>query len=667
MSTLNDVKGNNQAFTPSLSEPNRGFVPSLSEPDGGERSRRESMYAGKGSILKEMESNRPQNTTPKKPEAISMTTGKPIDRKIPTASAKDHGFVKADLSSLPKYKPGEEEASRPKVRDATDVLKPGGEFDQYIERKKKEYLEFNKRMAMEAEISGKPLVNPDGTPVSAEEIAALTGDYSAENNNEGLNEVDIMGDMDTTPVAQNIPERKRTPMEINTPAPVKQEEVAKFEDEIPVYDENEAAADDYSEEMLKMDIENTVETTTEEPVQNDTSTEDDSVDLISEPETVTSEVKTVPADDNIEIETGYIQEGERVKGDTLEDEEKEVEDASDTMSIEKRREILKNLVREKIKPAVKRIDLTSYTIAKSGTTESLNLNKAKSVSVVKWPLINTGICVKMKEFSGQELERLRISIEGNKTREVMQMIYDHITSPKPNDLDAWMKSIAFEDYDHLFFAIYCASFVGANYLPIECANKACKQKTYVTDNIPFMQMVKFKDDKVKRNFSRIYKEDPNSAKGLFPTEVVAISDNYAVSFITPSIYSTMMVSEFLDNDFIDKYRNTVATLPYIDNIYQIDARTHTLIPATWKEYSNNEGKTLKSRVIRYEHIFNSMTIDELAAIDGVIQSLNTDSNGVTYVYPEVTCPFCHQVTKEEPLNASVMVFRRSQLGRLVTS
>ena len=668
MSTLNDLKSSGSSdFSPSINEvPERGFVPSI-EMEEDKVDPKAALYANKRNVYKERLAEKAEQSAP---QAISMTTGKPIQRTIPSAAPRKpaestHEFKPADLSSLPKYRPGEEEIVNPKPRDrVTEVFSKGGDFDKYIERKKKEFNEFNHRMAMEAELNGKPLVNMDGTPVSQEEINALTGESSDSSSN-NYDEVDIMNvnemPMDEATVQETIPVRER-------PARVDNTVATGHIDEIPELEEDDFEPEQIEEEITP-DKEEVEEESFEEPTFDEEIDEPvmDHEELYPEkPETVTSEETTVGADDNFEIETGYIQEGERVTGDTVEEEQKEVEAASTENDIEKRREILKNLVRQKIKPAVKRIDLSSYTIAKVGTTDSINLNQSKHVSVVKWPLINTGICVKMKEFSGQDLERLRQAIDGNDSRTVMKMIYDHITSPKPADVDAWMKSIAFEDYDHLFFAIYCASFVGANYLPIECSNKSCPQKTYVTDDIPFMSMVKFEDDKAKKNFYKIYKEDPIEAKGMFPAEVVAISENYAIAFVVPSIYSTLSISDLLDDDFLNKYRNTVSYIPYIDTIYQIDKASHSLVPIDWKKYANNEGKTLKSRVIRYEHILNSMTIDEIAAIDGCMEALNSKTTGVTYQYPEVTCPYCHAVTKAERMGASVMVFRRSQLGRLAT-
>lgn len=715
MPTLNDLKNNN--FTPSITESSVGFTPTIqdNQPD-------DSIYAGKGSVYdtKSAPVSRPvpehlsqniSSTEKKIPSKVSLSTGKPITKSIPTNDGKPK-LVKADLSQLPKNNPNElvqhdEQTERDREKE---IFRPGGDFDRFMERKRKEKFDFDRRMAEQAELSGKPLVNPDGSPVPQEEIDVLLGERGTKNV---MDEVDIMGaldEFDTQTETKNT-QRRREPVEQPTvtihrqnrrgavtqpveneqmekdfnnipkeytrqPAPVDENDSAN--EDIPFLDEsainNKPAEEDFDPENEPQQV--TYDNAPEESfddLDDMLETEEKSVKSITEEEepeieSSTAEEKSVPAPDNLELEHGFIQENQVVT-DGADDEEIK-EDAEVTNAAptdEERREILKNLVKEKIKPAVKKINLSGYSIAKHGTTTSINFNTMKHISVVKWPLINTGICVKMKEFSGQDIERIRYSLNNNQIRPVLQSIYDHIVSAKPKTFEDWMKSIVFDDYDHLFFAVYCASFVDANYIPIDCQNKACQQKTYVTDHVPFMHMVKFADDKARKEFIQLYKEDATETKGLYPAQIIPISDQYAIGFIQPSLYSTITLSEYLDDDFTAKYNNTVAYLPYIDTIYQIDQSTQTLVPIEWKKYENNDGKTVKSRVIRYEHIFNTMTIDEIAAIDGCVQKLNEKASRVTYVIPETTCPYCKHVNPEQPQNPATLLFLRSQLGRLATS
>lgn len=675
MAKLTDLK--NQGFTPSISE-NNGFTPSIDyEPDKVDP--RDEMYAHKGSINGHRTVSSPSrpiiskpqgapgiptmdniNAINRQPEVVSMT-GKPIK------SVSGHAFVAADPTAINAKRPSQNTVNNPKT-DAENmisgILGPGGEMDEYKSRKQKEFKEFNQRMALEAEMSGKPLaeLNEDGsvTLVPKEEINALLGESN--DNNEKVEEVDVMEGFDDNSkvtTQQDIPARAgraAQPIEQAAPAPVD----PSFDD-IPIETEEETediVNDSIDVEDELSDMTSSETETLESPKVDDD--EDEKLDI----ETVSD--NTVPADDNFQIESGYIQEDEKVYENEDGEEVKETNDSA-PLTDDQRRELLKNLVRQKIKPAVKKINLSGYSIAKKGTTSSISLNTTRQVYSVKWPLINTGICVRMKEFSGQDLERARIALNTNEVRPVLELMYNHIISPKPDTLEGWMKSIAFEDYDHLFFAIYCASFNGANYIPIDCQNSACKTKTYITNDIPFMQMVKFDSEKTKKEFIKLYKEDPIEAKGMFPSEIVPISENYAISFVVPSLYSTLMVAELLDDDFVNKYNNTVSNIPYIDTIYQIDSNSKQLVPVEWKTYANNDGKSLQSRVIRYEHIFNSMTIDELAAIDGIIQKLNEKSNAIQYMIPETTCPYCNHKNPEQVQTPSVLVFLRSQLGRLATS
>ena len=709
MPTLNDLKNNN--FTPSISESDAGFTPSIQD-----NAPEDSLYTGKGSVFdtranasksvpsEQLQQNVAMKTDKKIPNRVSLTTGKSIKKEIPTDNAKPKR-VKADLSQLPKNNPNEpvvDDSPRDRERD---VFKPGGDFDKFMERKRREKFEFDRRMAEQAELTGKPLVNPDGTPVPQEEIDVLLGERGS--SNEEMDEVDIMDSLEDfdTEETKNT-EKGREPKEqpvitIHRKRRVVDQDSVK--DELMERDNvNENVSREYTRQPAPVDMDDNanedipfmdesqinnsvneeVDTDTEEYDTEDNESFDDLDDIMEteqksvsqtveeedpEIESSTSEQKSVPAPDNLELEHGFIQENQIVTDNADNEIKEDAEVSNADPTDDERREILKNLVKDKIKPAIKKINLSGYSIAKHGTTSSINFNTMKHVSVVKWPLINTGICVKMKEFSGQDIERIRYSLNNNQIRPVLQSIYDHIVSAKPKTFEQWMKTIVFDDYDHLFFAVYCASFVDANFIPIDCENKSCKQKTYVTDHIPFMHMVKFADDKARKEFIRLYKEDATETKGIYPTEIVPISDQYAIGFIQPSLYSTITLSEFLDDDFTAKYNNTVAYLPYIDTIYQIDQSTHTLIPIDWKKYENNDGKTIKSRVIRYEHIFNTMTIDEIAAIDGCVQQLTEKASRVSYVIPETTCPYCKHTNPEQPQNPATLLFLRSQLGRLATS
>lgn len=340
-------------------------------------------------------------------------------------------------------------------------------------------------------------------------------------------------------------------------------------------------------------------------------------------------------------------------------EEKSEEDAKDEAD---RVELIKSLVTEKLKPVSKRLDITGYTIATKGTTSSFVLD---SVPVAKWPLINTGIVIKMKEILGSNLEKIRFAFSNNDNKTAMKIIYDHIVSPKPDTLSAWMKSIAFDDYDHLFMAIYFAAFADSNYIPIDCNNPGCKKKTYLTDSIPIMRMVKFKNANVKKKFEDLNKAEPTESKGLYSVNMIPISERFAIGFVVPSLYSVLVESSYFDDKFLNKYNNVVSMLPYIDQIYQINSATKALIPIEWKEYSNNMAKSLKSRVIRYDGIFDTMTADELAILHAYIDELNSSSDDVTYQIPETTCPYCGHVNPAvENQSASSLVFTRNQLGRL---
>ena len=147
---------------------------------------------------------------------------------------------------------------------------------------------------------------------------------------------------------------------------------------------------------------------------------------------------------------------------------------------------LQKLATEKLKPVSAKLDISSFTILKKPVSNVSPIFQNSSARVVKWVLPAQESIVLMKEFSGSELEKLREYSENSRSVDSLNrrffMIYDHIVSPKPATFEQWLKSVPFEDIDHYFFAIYIASFKGANFLPEDCINKGCGE-TFITDDI----------------------------------------------------------------------------------------------------------------------------------------------------------------------------------------
>ena len=351
--------------------------------------------------------------------------------------------------------------------------------------------------------------------------------------------------------------------------------------------------------------------------------------------------------------------------DLVEEEQEEEEVVNDQEEILKH---LQKLATERLKPIANKINISSFTIAKSPTKNLTNLLSKTKVKSQKWVLPVQETTVRMKEFLGSELETLREYSEDTSNISMLfrkyRTMYEHIASPKPTSYEAWLKSTPFADLDHYFFAIYISSFKGSNYLPLDCKEKGCGE-TFLTEDIPIMDMVKFENDEAKEKFNKIYQEDnPANSKGIYVSEIVPLSNKVAVGFKDASIYSLFEIQS-LDEKFRNKYSSIIEFIPYIDAMYLIEGTT--LVPVGYKVYPDNVNKTIKSKIVTFSKVFNTLTVDEFGPIRAYIRSVTRTNTGISYVYPSVNCPKCGKPTTEVPASAEELVFTRYQLGALVNT
>ena len=331
---------------------------------------------------------------------------------------------------------------------------------------------------------------------------------------------------------------------------------------------------------------------------------------------------------------------------------------------------LQKLATERLKPVSKKLDISSFTVLKKPVTNINPIFQSTSARVVKWVLPSQESVILMKEFSGSELEKLREYSENSRSIDALNrrfhMIYDHIVSPKPATFEQWLKTTPYEDVDHYFFAVYIASFKGANYIPEDCQNDKCKE-TFITEDVNIMDMVKFETPKAKEKFVQLYKSEPTHAgKGVYCTEIVPMTDNIAIAFRQPSIYNLIEIAA-LDQKVSAQYDHILEYIPYIDTIYAIDSIEKTLTPITYKMFPDNASRTTRSKLMKYDSIFSTMSVDQFGPIKAYIRAITEKTSGMYYVYPSVECPKCHQLTTEQRATAEQLVFTRYQLGSLVTT
>ena len=375
-------------------------------------------------------------------------------------------------------------------------------------------------------------------------------------------------------------------------------------------------------------------------------------------------------DIDLDVEEGVESIGDSVE-DTTDDNDEEINNSeiaeTDDDTILKQ---LQDMATERLKPTSKKLDISSFTVVKKPVTNVMPFFKPNKAKVAKWVLPTQKATIFMKEFSGSELEKLREYSEDRNSVDALNrrfhMIYDHIASARPSSFEQWLKVTPYRDVDHYFFAIYIASFNGANFLPEDCINTRCK-KTFLTDDIKIMDMVKFENSKAKEEFSKLYKSEASPvSNGLFVSEVVPLSESVAIGFREPSIYNVFELAS-LDDATRRKYSSIIDYIPYIDELYVINQETHELIPVGYKKYTNNAVKTVQSKIQKYEKIFNTLSVDEFGPVKAYVRDIIAMNPGMYYVYPSVECPQCHTMTEEQRTSAEELVFTRYQLGALTNT
>ena len=682
MPNIDDLKNSKPSgFVPSLKQLNQNEEPSLPPHMSA------GITQGQSSVSNRVYTGNKRGTAVRPEGNGGMSFAKKPERE---------GRVEADFSDLPKENPAKANIPGVEIHESIedDIFKKGGPFDQYLEEKMEEYREDMEKY--DAAIEAKQLEDEE----KAEEAANPDNEVISELQT--ADSEDVETNISKAASYRNISlKRREKPMEEKKVKEEElQEEKAPKNNQYYYDDSDEDIHDDYDAEDEDDDYEEP-----DEEEDEDTDEDDDDVytedleyedDQRYQPLKTRVKVEEYPdatekIEDSVESEPAKVDETGTVKSNApiaakvakvartymaIEEVETPNKDNPDEENInvevsddDDQLNILKALISEKIKPVTKKLNLDGFTIARKGTTAN-NILQTESAAVAKWILPNTGIVIQMREISGANMELIRSNLDRRPApniRGALKIIYDHIVSPKPDQFETWLKSVAYSDYDNLFMAAYIASFSEANYLPIDCTNESCG-KAYLSDNIDIMSMVKFNDKESENKFWDLYNSDAVNGNGLYVSKVTPISDKFAVAFKEPSLYDTMIESGYFNEDFTSKYANIIAYLPYIDEIYYIDEVNRSLVPIDYKRYENNISRTARSKVVRYNKIFNTLNADQNSIITAHVNAINERDNWFTYQIPETTCPECGFVNpaSDSPQTASSLLFLRNRLAVLVT-
>ena len=554
----------------------------------------------------------------------------------------------------------------PDMRVAEDKIYD--DFDAMIERKKKEAANFEDLYEQsEGDVTYEDIVDMDNgfDPIAMMKNPPRPGHINTSMEqkrdilrSQGFSEEEIDEYLEK---GSSMKSMKREPSaKVETPAKVYPEPISYENDEIDEDAELEKEImegipeeDEYIEPPVDEDVRDSYETN--QPI---------SLEEYDKPIDNSSVLPEIP-DTQIDI-------GDRSEDDDLKALDDDVKDSTEDEITKKRLQLLKDGINSKIRPVANKFDISTFTISKSPVNINNSIKQAELASPVKradWVLFGSNRPVTMRSFRGSELNIL-VQDASNRNpiqaaRERYGLFYNHIEDPyKPADLDSWAKTIAVVDIDHLYACAYRSSFEGVNFLPYDCQNPKCNH-SFVTDSVPFLDLVKFKDDKAKRKYEKLIKQPLTPDHSKFEAEIVPISDTFAFGLRMPSIYDIVFVDGLLDEQFKEKYKDVIGIAPYIDSMWYIDIANSSLRPLNVKVYRDNIVKTTKAKIITLAKIIKELTSDQYNLLKIYTSKIIDEEDAISYVLPSVTCEKCKNEIPETQYSASQLLFLRHHLASLV--
>ena len=394
-----------------------------------------------------------------------------------------------------------------------------------------------------------------------------------------------------------------------------------------------------------------------EPAKIDSEVEED--DLDGDEDTTTNTIEEVVEDPK------PIASSNEISDDLDKDLAAEIgEEVPDTDSIMKR---FAENVKERIAPITKRFNLNDFTVGESPITRlDIKMMGLSHVSVADHFLPNAGKIISCSALSGSELMAMNPENSNrsrlNTLKDIYSIMYKHVVSEKPKTFDEWLKTTRFNDLEHIYFALYKATFGGSNFMTYECPNKKC-QDVFIED-VSFEDMINYADDETKAKMQAIMSSGDSS---ITPYEIVRqqISNNLAIGIRNPSIYNVVIEVSGLSDSFLEKYQDLMDIIVFIDNIYYIDYEHQVLEPVDFMPDKNNIAKTIARRIKIIADILRSLPSDNYFELRKAVADAFPSLAGVTYKIPAATCKKCGTQIPERVIGAQELLFMRHQLGAFV--
>ena len=329
----------------------------------------------------------------------------------------------------------------------------------------------------------------------------------------------------------------------------------------------------------------------------------------------------------------------------------------------------------------------------STSSRSLSMNEALKIAkrskphylAARWALQYTGTPVRMSPLSGEELVQFLRDIDAaynNRNRvddfpsmdlvtSIWGTIYNHLEMENKPSFNTWLHRVSVNDFSNFIFALYNTIFKDTNYITYKCPKKGCSKLFLEKHDVE--EMIDYPNDAVKERIQKILNGDEVKSF-IYRTEPIPISDTFAMSFITPTIYSSIFEQTALPLSYRQAHSIT-AILPSLDKIYVIDKTRNQFLPVDFGVVPDDLEKTVKRKVKAIERIFETFTLDQRSLAYSEFQKINDkilteeendslkeDEIPVRYKLPETKCPVCGTVIPAEPVNAYTLLFTRARLS-----
>ena len=354
--------------------------------------------------------------------------------------------------------------------------------------------------------------------------------------------------------------------------------------------------------------------------------------------------------------------------ENLEDDDDEFTDIDNILERDEIVESIRTKVIERLRP--NKLDLNSFTVSKN-PVKVMNLitNKKEDTDTIDWYLPATGINITMRKFEGTEIVALSGANSGKSVRntnlDILRLIYDHITNINKPDFETWVKIVAFEDLEQLYFAILIATFKDSNYITYACENNKCKDIDVVAKD--YKDMIVFYDDKDRENFfNHIELKSYDYPMKNVEMERIQITNEYCIDIKLPSLYDSLVEPTYLTEKYRTKHQDKLAIISYIGDIYKIDVEQGMLIPIDYTLKTEDNTLIIKNKYRLYMQFLNSLSSDEYSYLTSIINKATEERDICQFVIPEHVCEKCKSTIKPRKTQALRLLFTRHQLAALAT-